>query len=75
MEAINNLVDINAYEGEMEGEAFLEECIALKEGMVKINERYMNLLYDIYHLLMVDEMYHYAVKKEEEESERLNNKL
>ena len=44
-EAMKNFVDINAlvarccwqaYGGDMEGEAFLEECIALKEGMEKI---------------------------------------
>ena len=28
----------------MEGEAFLEECIALKEGMDKMKGNYMNLL-------------------------------
>ena len=59
----------------MEGEAFLEECIALKEGMSKMREIYMNLLSDRDHLLMMDEMYHSALKKEEEESERLANKL
>ena len=35
----------------------------------------MNLLSDRDHFLMVAEMYHCVVKKEEEESERLNNKL
>ena len=76
MAAMNKLVYINAWVarccwkasgGEMEGEAFLEECIALKEGMAKIKESYMNLLSNRYHLLMVAEMYHGAVKKEEEE--------
>ena len=42
MEAMNNFVEINALVarccwkysgGEMEGESFMEECIALKEGM------------------------------------------
>ena len=84
MASMNNLVDINALvaiccwkytKGEMEGEAFLEGSIALKEGMDNMNEIYMNLLYEIYHLLMVAEMYHCAVKKEEEESKRLTNKL
>ena len=83
MESMKNFVDINAlvarcwkaYGGEMEGEAFLEECIALKEGMAKIKWSYMNLLSDRDHLLMVAEMYHCAVKKEEEEVERLTNKL
>ena len=83
MAAMNNIVDINALMargcwkasgGEIEGAAFLEECIALKEGMAKMKERYMNLLFDRYHLLIVSEMYHFAVK-DEEESERLTNKL
>ena len=82
--ALKNLVDINALVarccwkasgGEMEGEAFLEECIELKEGMAKMKERYINLLSDRYHLLLMAEMYHCAVKKEEEEVERLTNKL
>ena len=47
MEAMKNFVDINALVerccwqasgGDMEGEAFLEECIALKEGMAKMKE-------------------------------------
>ena len=54
-EAIKNFVDINALvarccwkasRGEMEGEYFLEECIALKEGMVNMRDIYMNLLFD-----------------------------
>ena len=53
----------------------MEECIELKEGMTNMKDRYMNFLSDIYHLLMMDEMYHCALKKEEEESERLVNKL
>ena len=61
-ESMKNIVDTNslvargcweASEGEMEGEAFMEEFIALKESMSKMNERYMNLLFDRYHLLMV----------------------
>ena len=36
---------------------------------------YMNLLSERDHILMVDEMYHCAFKKEEEESERLTNRL
>ena len=59
----------------MEGEAFMEECIAQKEGMDKMKENYMNLLSDMYHLIMMYYMYHGALKKEEEESERLANKL
>ena len=51
------------------------ECIALKEGMEKMKENYMNLLYNRYHLLMMTEMYHSALKKEEEESKRLAKKL
>ena len=60
MEAMNNLVDINALverccwkdsRGEMEGESFLEECIALKESMAKMKERYMNLLSERYNIL------------------------
>ena len=43
--------------------------------MSKMKESYMNLLSDRYHLVMVVEMYHCAVKKEEEELERLTNKL
>ena len=77
MAGMNNLADINAlverccwkaFGGEMEGEAFLEECIALKEGMEKMQERYMNLISDREYLLMVVEMYHSALKKEEEKS-------
>ena len=72
-EAMKNFVDINALVarccwkgsgGEMEGEAFMGECIALKEGMVKMKEIYMNLISDREHLPMVDEMYHSALKKE-----------
>ena len=59
----------------MEGEYLLEECIALKEGMAKMKESYMNLLSDRDHLLTMAEMYHCVVKKEEEEVERLTNKL
>ena len=59
----------------MEGEAFMGECIALKEGMAKMKENYMKLLSNIDHLLILLEMYHSALKKEEEESERLTNKL
>ena len=83
-EAIKNVFDINAlvtrccwkaFSGDMEGEAFLEECIALKEGIAKMKERYMNLLSDREYLLMVAKMYHSALKKEKEESERLTSKL
>ena len=72
-EALKNLVDINALVarccwkdsgGEMEGEAFLEECIALKEGMAKMKESYMNLLSNRDHLLTMTEMYHSVVNKE-----------
>ena len=53
MEAMKKFVDINALVarccwkasgGEMEGEAFMEECIELKEGMVNMKEIYMNLI-------------------------------
>ena len=83
MAAMNNLADINALverccwkysRGEMEGEAFLEECIALKEGMAKMKESYMNLIYDREHLLTVAEMYHYAFERETKESERIHSK-
>ena len=37
-----------------------------------MRERYMNILLDIDHLLTMAEMYHYAFKKEVEESERLH---
>ena len=76
MVALKNLVDINAlvdrccwkaYGGEMEGEAFLGKCIVLKEGIDKIKESYVNLLFGRDHLFMVDEMYHNELKKEEEE--------
>ena len=40
-----------------------------------MKEGYMNLLSDRDHLLIVSEMYHCTVKKEEAESERLTNKL
>ena len=84
MVAMNNFVDINALVarccwkasgGEMEGEPSLEECIALKEGMAKMKDSYMNLLSDRDNILMVIEVYHCAIKKEEEELERLTNKL
>ena len=84
MAAMNKLADINAlvarccwkdYGGEMEGEAFLEEHITLKEGIAKMKERYVNLLSDRDHLLMVAEVYHRALKKEEDESDRLTNEL
>ena len=84
MESMKNLVDINALvarccwkdsKGEMEGEAFLEECIALKEGISKMKESYVNLLSDRDHLFMVAKMYHNALKKEEEESDRLTHEL
>ena len=84
MEAMNHLVYINdlvercgwkASRGEMEQESFLEECMEIKEVMDKTKEIYMNLLSDRDHLLIMAEMYHCAVKKEEEELERLTNKL
>ena len=77
VEALKKLVGINAlverccwkyFGGEMEGEAFLEECIALKEVMGKMKESYLNLLSDRDNILMMAEMYHIALKKEEEES-------
>ena len=83
MGAMNNFVDTNsmverccwkASRGELEKEEFMEEFIALKEGMVKMKERYTNLQYDRYHLLMVDELYQCAFKKETEESKRLHRK-
>ena len=40
-----------------------------------MKESYMNLLLDIYPLLMMAEMYHSELNKEEEESERLTSKL
>ena len=82
-EEMRNFVDINALmarccwkysSGEMEGEAFLEECIALKEGMAKLKERYMNLISNKEHLLMVAEMYHCAFKRETQEYERIHSK-
>ena len=84
MASMKNFVDINALVarccwkasgGEMEGESFMGEYIELKEGMDKMKDNYMNLLSEKDHLLMMDEMYHSALKKEEEESDRLDNKL
>ena len=81
--AMKNIVDINALvarccwkasSGDMEGESFLEECIALKEGMSKMKESYMNLIFDREHILMVAEMYHCAFERETKESERLHSK-
>ena len=74
MEAMNKCFDTNALVarccwkslgGELEGESFLEEFIALKEGMVKMKERYMQLLSDKDHLFMVAEMYHCTLNKEQ----------
>ena len=59
----------------MEGEAFLDECIALKEGMDNMKESCVNLVSDIYDIFMVAEMYHSALKKEEEESDRISHEL
>ena len=50
----------------MEGESFWGDCIELKEGMAKMKESYVKLLSDRDHLFMVTEMYHNALKKEEE---------
>ena len=74
---INSLVERCCWKspgGEMEGEAFLEECIALKEVMANMKEIYMKLLYDRDHLLMMVEMYHCSFKREMEEYERLHTK-
>ena len=82
--AMQNYVDVNAlvetccwkaFSGDMEGEAFLEECIELKEGMAKMKERYMNLIFDIEYLIMVAEMYNSELKKEEEKLDNLTNTL
>ena len=68
--SLKNLVDINALVakccwkasgGEMEGESLLEECIALKEGMAKMKESYMNLLSDRDHLLTEAYRYYSAI--------------
>ena len=84
MESLKKLVDINAlvarccwkdFGGEMEGESFLEECIALKQGMENMNKRYVGLLSNKHDILMTAEMYHIALKKEEEESDRLTHEL
>ena len=83
MESMNNFVDINvlvarrcwkASSGDMEGESFLEERIALKEGMAKMKEINMDLLSERDRLHMVKEMYHCAFKKETEESERIHSR-
>ena len=75
--AMKNIVDINALvarccwkasSGDMEGESFLEECIALKEGMAMMKERYMDLISNRKHLPMVAEMYHCAFERETKES-------
>ena len=84
MESLKNLVHINALVarwcwkasgGEMEGESFMGECIELKEGMENMKENYMKLLFDRDHLLMMAEMYHSALKKEEEEYDMLTHEL
>ena len=59
----------------MEGEEFLEERIALKEGISKMKESYVNLLSERDHLFMVDDMYHSSLKKEEEESSSITHEL
>ena len=73
MEAMNDLVDMSslvrrccweASIGELEGEAFLEECIELKDGMAKMKESYVNLVSNKSHLLMVYEMYHCEFERE-----------
>ena len=83
MASMKNFVDTNAFVarccwkasgGELEGESFLVEFIALKEGMVKMKERYMKLLSDKDHLLMVAEMYHCAFERETKEFERIHSK-
>ena len=43
--------------------------------MENMKESYMNLISDREYLLMVAEMYHSALKKEEEKSENITNKL
>ena len=43
--------------------------------MSMMKESYVNLLSDRYHLLMMADMYHSALKKEEEESDRLTHEL
>ena len=53
----------------------MEEFIALKERVVNMKDSYKNLLLYRYNLLTMDEMHHSALKKEEEESERLTSKL
>ena len=53
----------------------MEEFVALKEAVMKMKDSYMNLLSDRDRLLMVAQMYHCALKKEEEEFERLHRKL
>ena len=59
----------------MEGESFPKECITLKKGIYNMKESYLNLLSDMDNLFMVADMYHNALKKEEEESDRLNHEL
>ena len=44
----------------------MEEFVALKDGVIKMKESYMTLLLDRDHLPMVAEIYHSALKKEEE---------
>ena len=53
----------------------MEEFVALKEGVDKMKVRYMNLPLDRDNILMVAEMHHSALKKEEEESDRLTHEL
>ena len=83
MESMKHFVDTNALVTrccwkysveELEGESFIEEFISLKEGMVKMKERYMKLLSERNYLLMVVKMYHCAFNKEANESERIHRK-
>ena len=76
MEFMKNVFDINALVerccwkdsgGDMEGKSFLEDCVALKEIISKMKQRYMKLLSDRDHLLVVAKIYHCAFKKEEED--------
>ena len=59
----------------MEVEFFLGDFEILKESMDKMNESYMKLLSDRNHLLEVTKIYHHALRREEDEVERIGNEL
>ena len=61
--------------GELEGEAFLRDLETLKEAIYKMKESYMNMLSDRNHLLEMTNIYHHALRKEEDEVESIGSEL